>query len=134
MPSFNKVILIGHMAADPELKTTTNGTSVCSFRIAVNRPKAKDGTAPCDFFDVIAWKNTAEFVCKYFAKGNPILVEGNLQNRSYTDKNNQKRTVNEVVAHQVTFVGKRGEANEDGVRPVADAKFTTVDDLDDLPL
>ena len=105
MSSFNKVILIGNLTADPELKQTTSGTSVCSFTIAVNRRFAKDGEQACDFISVQAWRQSAEFVARFFTKGKPILVCGQLQTRSWTDKDGNKRYVTEVVADEVSFVG-----------------------------
>ena len=111
MASFNKVILIGNMAADPERKQTNSGTSVCSFRIAVNRrfAKADQGQQTVDFFDIVAWRQTAEFVCRYFKKGNPILVCGQLQTRSWTDNQGQKRNTVEVVADEATFVASAAQ-------------------------
>ena len=100
--SFNKVILVGNLTANPELKQTPSGASVCSFSIAVNR-KGKD--AEVDFISIVAWRQTAEFVSKYFTKGKPILVCGQLQTRSYQDKQGNKRTVTEVVAEEVSFAG-----------------------------
>lgn len=104
MASFNKVILIGNMTADPELKTTQRGVSVCSFSIAVNRRFAKEGEQNVDFINIVAWRNTAEFVNKYFKKGKPILVCGQLQTRSWNDNQGQKRYTTEVVADEVSFV------------------------------
>ena len=106
MASFNKVILIGNMTADPELKQTTGGTSVCSFTIAVNRrfAKAEQGQQNVDFINIVTWRQSAEFVCRYFKKGNPILVCGQLQTRSWTDAQGQKRYATEVVADEVSFV------------------------------
>lgn len=117
MASFNKVILMGNMVADPELKQTTSGLSVCSFRIAVNRrgAKADNGQTTVDFFDIVAWRQSAEFVSRYFKKGNPILVCGQLQQRSWTDNQGQKRYVVEVVADEVTFASN---ANQ-GAAPAA---------------
>lgn len=103
MASFNKVILIGNMTADPELKQTTSGIAVCSFNIAVNR-RAKEGEQACDFITIVAWRKTAEFVAQWFKKGTPILVCGQLQTRSWTDKDGNKRTAVEVVADEVSFV------------------------------
>ena len=92
MASFNKVILIGNMVADPELKQTTNGISVVSFRIAVGRKFTKTGEQPMtDFIDIVCWRQTAEFVHRYFTKGKSILVCGSLQVRSWVDANNNKR-------------------------------------------
>lgn len=104
MASFNKVILVGNMVEDPELRKTQSGTSVCSFKIAVNRRFQKDGHTETDFIEIVTWKGTAEFVSKYFRKGKPILVCGQLQNRSWTDKDGQKRYTTEVVADEATFV------------------------------
>ena len=106
MASFNKVILIGHLTADPELKQTTSGTSVCSFSIGVNRrfAKAEQGQQTSDFFNIVAWRQQAEFVTRYFRKGNPILICGQLQTRTWTDNQGQKRCATEVVADEVSFV------------------------------
>lgn len=105
MASFNKVILIGNMTADPELKATASGISVCSFSIAVNRKYNKDGNNECDFIEIQTWRAQAEFVSKYFKKGKPILICGQLQTRSWTDKQGNKRYATEVVADEVSFVG-----------------------------
>ncbi len=105
MASFNKVILIGNMTADPELKQTQTGTSVCSFSIAVNRRFSKNEQAQTvDFINIVAWRQSADFVCRYFKKGNPILVCGQLQTRTWTDNQGQKRYATEVVADEVSFV------------------------------
>ena len=111
MASFNKVILMGNMVADPELKQTTSGLSVCSFRIAVNRRGAKNdnGQVTTDFFDIVAWRQSAEFVCRYFKKGNPILICGQLQTRTWNDNQGQKRYATEVVADEVSFVAPQGQ-------------------------
>ncbi len=107
MASFNKVILVGNMTADPELKQTTTGTSVCSFSIAVNRRfgKAEQGQPTVDFINIVTWRQSAEFVSRYFKKGNPILVCGQLQTRTWTDNQGQKRYATEVIADEVSFVG-----------------------------
>ena len=106
MASFNKVILVGNMTADPELKQTTAGTSVCSFSIAVNRrfTKADQGQQTVDFINIVAWRQQAEFVSRYFKKGNPILICGQLQTRTWNDNQGQKRYATEVIADEVTFV------------------------------
>lgn len=102
---FNKVILIGNLTADPELGQTTSGLSVCSFSIAVNRRKAQnEQDTKCDFINVVAWRERAEFVSRYFKKGNPILIVGQIQTRSYTDNSGNKRTATEVLAEEVSFV------------------------------
>ena len=106
MASFNKVILIGNMTADPELKQTSAGTSVCSFSIAINRrfAKADQGQQNVDFINIVTWRQQAEFVQRYFKKGNPIFVCGQLQTRTWTDNQGQKRYATEVVADEVSFV------------------------------
>lgn len=115
MASFNKVILIGNMVADPELKKTANDVSVVSFRIAVNRRFTRQGEQPqTDFIDIVAWRQQAEFVTRFFTKGKPILVCGQLQTRSWTDNNGQKRYATEVVADEVSFVGNKNDGGGNG--------------------
>ena len=125
MASFNKVILVGNMTADPELKQTTAGVSVCSFSIAVNRRFAKpdQGQQNVDFINIVAWRQQAEFVSRYFKKGNPILICGQLQTRAWTDNAGQKRYATEVVADEITFVAP---AAQGGV-PVAQGTSYTPD-------
>ena len=105
MADLNKVILMGHMTADPELKQTTSGISVCSFSIGVNRrySKADQGQQSVDFINIVAWRQQAEFVSRYFKKGSSIIVCGSIQVRSWTDNNGQKRYATEVVADEVSF-------------------------------
>lgn len=110
MAAFNKVILIGNLTADPELKTTQNGISVASFSIAVGRRKVKDQEPQTDFINCVAWRNTAEFICNYFQKGKAILIVGSLQTRNWTDQNGQKRYVTEVVAEEAQFVEKKTDS------------------------
>lgn len=113
MASFNKAILIGNMTADPELKQTASGISVCSFSIAVNRRFAKEGEQNVDFINIVAWRNQAEFITRYFKKGMPILICGQIQTRTWTDNQNVKRYATEVVADEVSFVqSKESEKNE----------------------
>ena len=110
MASLNKVMLIGNLTADPELKTTQTGISVTTFTIAVQRRFARqqaEGQQTADFVNIVAWRQSAEFVCKYFAKGRPILVCGSIQTRTWTDQANQKRYVTEVVADEVGFVDSK---------------------------
>lgn len=108
MASFNKVILVGNLVADPELKQTSNGIAVTSFRIAVGRRFAKQGDSPqADFFDIVCWRQTAEFVTRYFSKGKGILVCGALQTRTWVDNNNVKRYATEIIADEVAFVEKK---------------------------
>jgi len=114
MASFNLVVLIGHLVADPELKNTQNGIPVTSFRIGVTR-KYTQGEQQTDFFDIVCWRKTAEFVTKYFTKGKPILVRGTLQTRTWIDNNNNKRYSTEVVADEVAFVGRKDDASPGGM-------------------
>ena len=105
MASFNKVILIGNFVADPELKQTPTGISVCRFRLAVQRRFVKDQQEQtADFIDIVAWRQTAEFVSRYFKKGRPILVCGQLQSRTWTDKDGGTRYSVEGLADEVSFV------------------------------
>lgn len=104
----NRVVLMGRLVADPELKTTTSGISVTSFRIAVDRAYVKAGEErKADFIDIVAWRQTAEFVCRNFSKGALIAVDGQIQSRNYETKEGQKRTAIEIVADNVSFTGER---------------------------
>jgi single-strand DNA-binding protein len=104
----NVVALMGRLVYEPELKTTPSGINVCSFRIACDRSFARQGEErKSDFIDVTAWRQTAEFVCKYFQKGSMIAIEGSLQTTSYQDKNGNNRTKVEVVASNVSFCGSK---------------------------
>ena len=108
----NKVIFMGRIVNDLELKTTPNGTSVCSFRLAVDRNYQKKGEEKVtDFFNIVCWRATAEFVTRYFSKGRMILVEGELQTRKYDDKNGQPQTWYEVMADKVFFTGEKSGEN-----------------------
>lgn len=119
MATLNKVTLIGNLTADTELKQTTSGVSVCSFTIAVNRRFTKEGDQQtADFIPVVTWRKDAEFVAKHFKKGTPILICGELQSRSWTDAQGQKKYVLEVVADEVGFV----EAKRDGAAPAPSAQ------------
>lgn len=106
----NKVILMGRLVADPELRQTPNNISVCRFRIAVDRGYSADKEKKADFITVVAWRATAEFVAKYFSKGKMIIVEGALHNADYTDSNNVKHYSMEVTADKVAF-GETKSAN-----------------------
>lgn len=100
----NVVALMGRLVADPELKTTQSGNSVCTFRVAVDRSYVSQGEErQADFFTVTAWRKTAEFVSKYFRKGSMISVQGRLETRQYQDKNGNNRTATEVLAAEVGF-------------------------------
>ena len=110
----NKVVIMGRFTKDPELRRTGSGTAVTSFSLACDRDfKSQSGDKETDFIEVIAWKNTAEFVSKYFSKGRMAVVEGRLQIRDWTDKSGNKRTTAEVVADNVYFAdSKRSESND----------------------
>lgn len=109
--NFNKIILGGRLTAAPELKQTQSGIPVCSFSIAVNRRAKAGEEQKADFFNVTAWRQTAEFVHRYFTKGSSILVVGTLQNRSWTDQNGQKHYATDIVADEVSFVDSRAESD-----------------------
>ena len=114
MASFNKVILIGNLTADPELKQTQNGISVTSFSIAVSRrfsSKNAENAQQADFINIVAWRNTAEFITKYFRKGSSICVTGSLQTRTWTDNQGQKRYATEVVVDESHFVDSKSESH-----------------------
>lgn len=108
----NKVILMGRLTAEPELKTTSSGISVCNFCVAVDRNYCKQGQErETDFIAIVAWRQTAEFIYKYFAKGQLIALEGSLQSRTYQDRDGNKRSVTEVIADNVFFTGDKREKN-----------------------
>ena len=110
----NKIIIMGRLTRDPELRRTGSGTAVTSFSLACDRDfKSQSGDKETDFIEVVAWKNTAEFVSKYFSKGRMAVVDGRLQIRDWTDKAGNKRTTAEVVAENVYFAdSKRSESND----------------------
>lgn len=115
----NVAVLMGRLVADPELRHTPNGVSVTSFTIAVDRSYVKSGAErQTDFIDIVAWRNTAEFVCKYFRKGQLAAVQGSIQTRSYTDKEGNKRKAFEIVADNVHFAEpKRDGSSTGGYQP-----------------
>ena len=120
---FNKAILIGRLTADPELKQTPNGISVCSFSIAVDRRfSGRDSEKKTDFINITSWRQQAEFVSRYFHKGDPIGIEGSIQTRNYEDKNGNKRTAVEVVTDNVFFVG--GKSSGGAAAPARPAAST----------
>jgi len=107
--NFNRVILGGRLTHTPELKTTASGISVCSFTVAINRRTAKGEESKADFIDCVAWRETAEFVSRYFVKASSICVEGYLQQRSWEAKDGTKRTVTEVQVDRAYFVDAKSE-------------------------
>ena len=156
----NVVAIMGRLAADPQLRQTTTGKNVASFRIACDRGRRDaNGQSQADWLDVVAWDRTAEFVCKYFQKGSLIVIDGSIQTRQYQDKNGNNRTAFEIVANNINFAGSKnsnagGGANYQNSAPsyqnAAPARpaaveaapsysagsaddFAVIDDSDDLP-
>ena len=108
----NKALLQGRFTADPELRQTANNISVTSFSLAVNRSFVRQGQErETDFINCVAWRNTAEFICKYFHKGSQAVVDGSIQTRSYTDRDGNKRTAFEVVVENIYFADSKGAAS-----------------------
>lgn len=107
--NLNKVILGGRLTSDVELKQTPSGISVCTFTIAVNRKYQSEGQPQADFFNVTAWRATAEFISRFFKKGSSICVAGALQNRSWQDQQGNKRYATEIVADEAMFVDSKSE-------------------------
>lgn len=121
---FNRIILMGRLTKDPELKTTQSGVTMCRFSIAVDRAYSKQGEEKqTDFFDITAWRQTAEFVCKWFSKGRMILVEGKLQNNNYTDQNGVKQYRNAIIADSVSFCGDKSGGQQNGQAPPAQQPY-----------
>ena len=111
----NVVAIMGRLVADPELRTTPQGTSVTTFRIACDRNFVRQGEQrQADFLDVVAWRQQAEFVCRYFQKGSLIAISGSIQTRQYQDKNGNNRTAVEIVADNVNFAGSKSSNNGEG--------------------
>lgn len=139
--NFNKVILGGRMTANPELKTTPSGTTVTSFSIAVNRKRAKDGEQQSDFINCVAWKERAEFICKYFGKGSSISIVGELQVRQWKDKDGGNRYATEVLVSEVNFVDSKADNAQasaapyipDAYKTPAETGFKEMSGDDDLP-
>ncbi len=154
----NVIALVGRFVADPELRHTPNGNATCTFRIAVDRNYVRQGEErKADFIDIVVWRTSAEFVCKYFKKGNLIAINGSLQTRNYEDKNGNKRTAYEVLADNVHFVESKSSANntssggysapssysstparttqeqDAGFSAGSDDDFSVISDDDDLP-
>ena len=128
----NKIILMGRLTRDPELRRTQSGTAVTGFSLAVDRDfKSQNGEKETDFIDIVAWRNTAEFVSKYFSKGRMAVVEGRLQIRDWTDKDGIKRRTAEVIADNVYFGdSKRSEGEEDWTQAAESQSFAPVESYD----
>lgn len=134
MASLNKVILIGNLTADPELKQTQSGTSVCSFNIAINRYSKEPDAKKVDFFTVVDWQAKAEFVSKYFKaefvskyfkKGSGIVIVGRLENRDWTDKQGNKRISTEIIAEEISFAGGKESSSEAKSEPYTPTPYST---------
>lgn len=111
----NNVVLMGRLVATPELRNTQNGIAVTSFTLAVERSFARAGEQrQADFINCVAWRNSAEFISRYFQKGSMIAVTGSIQTRNYEDKNGNKRTATEVVVDQASFCGSKSETGTSG--------------------
>ena len=126
----NKAFLMGRLTRNPELRYTQAGVAVCTFNLAVDRRMAKDKT---DFLEIVAWRKTAEFCSKYFAKGSRVVVIGPIQTRAWEDDNGQKRKKTEIIAEEVHFADSKRKANNDTDYGLAYEGFTEVDDDDELP-
>jgi len=130
----NSSNIIGRLTATPELKKTQSGTSVCSFTVAVNRRVKKGEESEADFIDCVAWKATAEFLCKYFEKGSMIAVSGRLQTRNYEDKNGRKIKVTEIVAEDISFgESKKPKAEPNIAPPTDEGVMQEIPDDEDYP-
>lgn len=132
--SINAVALMGRLTADPELRTTNNGTSVTSFAVAVDRKYTPSGQErQTDFIDCVAWRQTADFITRYFHKGDLIAIEGEIQTRNFEDKNGNKRKAVEVVVSNVSFCGgKSNTASNEQTKPSIDVNdFDEADENDD---
>lgn len=141
--NINKTILGGRLTGDPELKTTPSGVSVTSFTIAVNRRYTKEGEQQqADFISCVAWRQTAEFICKYFRKASSIAIVGEIQTRTWTDSNGQKRYATEVIASEAYFVDSKAESGNtapgtaytpDNYKPETAPHFEEVHSDEELP-
>lgn len=139
----NKIFIMGRLTRDPELRRTQNGTAVAGFALAVDRDfKNADGTKETDFIEVVAWRSSAEFVSKYFAKGRMAVVEGRLQILDWQDKDGNKRRNAEVVADNVYFGDSKKEGDSSGGYKAAgkavdvepgEGEFAEIEDEEDLP-
>ena len=139
----NVIAIMGRLVADPTLRQTQTGKKVASFRIACDRGrKDANGQMQADFFDVVCWEASADFVCKWFQKGSLIAIDGRLQSRNYTDKYNNNRTAIEIVATNVNFAGSKqqtspaapaGNANNAAYAAGYSDDFAVIEDNEDLP-
>lgn len=130
----NKVIIMGRLTRDPELRRTQGGTAVASFTMAVDRDfKSQSGEKETDFIDVVAWRNTGEFAAKYLAKGRMAAVEGRIQVRDWQDKDGNRRKSVEVVADNVYFADAKRDSKPQESRTVDEQEFDEIEDDGDFP-
>lgn len=130
----NNVTLMGRLTANPELKTTKNGVSCTSFRIAVERSYAgKDGERKADFIDCFAFRNTAEFICKYFTKGSMIAVVGSIESRTYTTKEGKTRNILEVNVKETSFTGEKRD-KKDNSETYSASPAPTPEEFEEMPI
>lgn len=130
----NKIILMGRLTANPEMKQTPTGTAVAAFTIAVNRRFAKDGQQQADFIRCTAWRQQAEFICKYFEKGSMICVVGNIQTRSWDGQDGKKQFATDIVVEEVYFAGgKKDSTNQSEAMVNGFESFQSDFSDDDLP-
>lgn len=131
MSESNSIHIMGRITRDLELKYTASGVAVCAFAVAVSRSyKDSDGNYPADFIDCVAWRNSAEFITKYFSKGAMIALDGELQTRNYTDKDGNKRKATELLVSSAAFTGEKREA---AAKPTpTEDDYSAISD-DDLP-
>ena len=128
----NKIILMGRLTRDPELRRTGSGTAVASFSLAVDRDfKTQDGDRETDFIDIVAWRSTAEFVSKYFTKGRMAVLEGRMQVRDWTDKDGNKRRSTEVIAENIYFGDSK--RSESGAADKQEVRELPADEEGELP-
>lgn len=121
----NKIVIIGRLTRDPELKSTNAGTSVCNFSVAVDRTyRDKEGNRPTDFFDISVFGATAEFVAKYFKKGSSIAVSGAMESRKFVDKDGNNRIAWSLHADEVNFCGSKSENNSGSQKPSIDEGYS----------
>lgn len=124
MQDINRVVLIGRLTRDPELRKTQNGISVCSFTLAVNRRQNQDGTQDADFINCVAWNKLADNIQLYQKKGNQLGIEGQINTRSYDNQQGQKVYVTEVIAENVQFLTPRNDSNGQNVQGVTNTYDT----------
>ena len=133
----NNVVLMGRLCQTPELKSTQSGTEVTSFALAVERSYCKQGEErQADFIDCVAWRNTASFITRYFEKGSMIAITGEIQTRTYQDKNGNNRKVTEVLVNQASFCGGNKESGDKpnlNVAPPSETDYEEIGDDSDLP-